>query len=430
MGNKNKTPLFSEHFSPCLTKTTNLLVEKGEGPYLITTKGEKYLDLVQGIAVNALGHSHPAIVDASCKQIKNLIHGSFNLVNFPSTLQLASEMRKITPGKLDMFFFTNSGAETIEASLKLARYISGRTSFIAFSGSFHGRTMGAASITSSNMRFRKSYAPFLSQVYFVPYPYCFRCAFGKDVDTCNIECLNYVKNEFHYAIPPDDVSAVIFEPILGEGGYIVPPSKYVHALREMCDRHRIYLIFDEVQSGMGRTGKMFSGEHYNIVPDILCLGKAVGGGFPLAILASTKENMTKWETGAHGTTFGGHPVAAAAALAQLKILTREGFLKEVEKKGRHFRSRLMDLAEKFPEIGDVRGLGLMLGIEFITEGKAPNPEKAKSVQKYLFEKNILVMTCGAFKQVLRFTPPLNISETLLDHTINVLKDALDAGTRT
>ena len=421
---------YPEYFTPALTKATNLLIERGEGPYLFTTDGERYLDLVQGIAVNALGHAHPALVEAACAQIRKMIHGSFNLINYPSALQLAITLRKLTPGNLDMFFFTNTGAESVEGGLKLARYVSGKSGSIAFRGGFHGRTMGAASVTSSHVSFRKHYAPFLPQVYFAPYPYCYRCSFGQRVETCHLECLEYLKEDFHYVIPREDVSAVLFELVMGEGGYIVPPEKYVKALRTLCDDYGLLLIFDEVQTGMGRTGKLFASDVFGVVPDILVMGKAIGAGFPLAIVASTKERMEKWESGAHGTTFGGNPVACAAALAQLEIISQEKFLESVRKKGEAFRNRLKALQQRFAEIGDVRGVGLMNGIELVKEGKAPDPDKATFIRKYFMDKKILVLSCGVFKNVIRFIPPLNVEESLLEQVVHTLEEALKKSVKT
>jgi 4-aminobutyrate aminotransferase len=424
MGFETEEWNYSEYFTPSLAKATHRLIERGEGPYLITTSGEKYIDFVQGIAVNALGHAHPALVEAACNQVKKLVHGSFNLINYPSALQLAMKLREVTPPRLDMFFFTNTGAESVETGLKLARYTTRKHGIIAFRGGFHGRTMGAASVTSSNVNFRKYYSPFLPQVYFAPYPYCFRCSFGQKVETCNLQCLDYLKEDFHYSIPPEDVSAVLFEPVMGEGGYVVPPAKYVKALRKMCDELGFLLIFDEVQTGLGRTGKLFASEVYNVIPDILCMGKAVGGGFPLGIVASTKERMSRWETGTHGTTFGGNPVACATALVQLEIITQDGFLQAVSRKGERFRSGLLELKKRFSEIGDVRGTGLMNAIELVKDEKTPNSERADNIRKFLFEKKILVLTCGAYKNVIRFVPPLNIDNALLDHVLSILEEAL------
>ena len=416
--------IYPEYFSPSLTKATQLHIEKGNGPYLYSTSGEQYLDLVQGIAVNALGHCHPVVVNAACEQIRKLIHCSFNVFNYDSALALAVELRKLTPKSLEMFFFTNTGAESIEGSLKLSRYLSGKSGIIAFRGGFHGRTMGASSVTSSNVKFRKHYAPFIPQVYFAPYPYCYRCKFGQRVESCNLECMEYLKEDFNYLIPSEDISAVLFEPVMGEGGYVVPPEKYVTALRSLCDSLGILLIFDEVQTGLGRTGKMFAFEHFNVEPDILSMGKAIGGGFPLAVIASSKERMMKWESGAHGTTFGGHPVACAAAIAQLRIIAEEGFLKTVIDKGAQFRSQLLELKTRYEQIGDVRGLGLMNAVEFVKENKKPDPERAAYIQKYFLEKKVLVLTCGTFKNVMRFIPPLNIDSTLLNLVIDIFDEAL------
>jgi len=424
MESRNLQLIYQEYFAPTLAKATQLLIERGDGPYLYTTSGEKYLDLVQGIAVNALGHCHPAVVDAACKQIQKLIHGSFNLLNYDSALRLAIELRKLTPKSLDMFFFTNTGAESVEGSLKLARYVTGRSGVIAFRGGFHGRTMGAASVTSSNVKFRKHYAPFLPQIYFAPYPYCYRCSFGQTIESCRLECLEYLKEDFHYVIPAEDISAVLFEPVMGEGGYVVPPQKYVRALRSLCEGLGILLIFDEVQTGIGRTGKMFAFEHFDVAPDILCIGKAIGGGFPLAVISSSKDRMMKWESGAHGTTFGGHPVACAAAIAQLEIIGKEGFLMEVSGKGERFRNQLSELKTHYQQMGDVRGIGLMNAVEIVKEDKKPDSERAASIQKYLQEKKILVLTCGPFKNVIRFIPPLNIDSSLLSQVVDRFDEAL------
>jgi 4-aminobutyrate aminotransferase len=424
MKNRDLQSMYPEYFAPTLAKATQLLIERGDGPYLYTSSGDKYLDFVQGIAVNALGHCHPAVVDAACKQIQKLIHASFNLLNYDSALHLAVELRKLTPKSLDMFFFSNTGAESVEGSLKLARYVTGRSGVIAFRGGFHGRTMGAASVTSSNVKFRKHYAPFLPQIYFAPYPYCYRCSFSQSVESCSLECLEYLKQDFHYVIPTEDISAVLFEPVMGEGGYVVPPPKYVRALRSLCDGLGILLIFDEVQTGIGRTGKMFAFEHFDVAPDILSLGKAIGAGFPLAVIASSKDRMMKWESGAHGTTFGGHPVACAAAIAQLKIIADQSFLREVSDKGEKFRNQLSELGMRYQQMGDVRGMGLMNAVEIVKEDKTPDSDRASLIQKYLHEKKILLLTCGPFKNVIRFIPPLNIESSLLDQVIDRFDEAL------
>jgi 4-aminobutyrate aminotransferase len=228
-------------------------------------------------------------------------------------------------------------------------------------------------------------------------------------------------------VPAEDTAAIIFEPVMGEGGYVVPPAKYVQALRSLCNELKIDLIFDEVQTGIGRTGKMYACEHFGVVPDILSMGKAIGGGFPLGIVASTRERMARWEPGAHGTTFGGHPVACAAGLALLSIITEEGFLEEVERKGDLFRKGLRELQKRFPGIGDVRGLGLMNAVEFVKERKVPDTEKATFVRNYLYERKILVMGCGTYKNAIRFIPPLNVEDTMIERVLETLEDAFEVG---
>jgi len=416
--------MYEDLFSPCMIKMSHMLIERGDGPYVYLQSGEKYLDLVQGVAVNNLGHCHPEVVEAACDQMKKIIHGSLFLANYPSIMEFAATLKDALPEGLDMFFFSNTGTESVEGALKLARFTTKRSGTIALRGSYHGRSMGAASLTTSTVLFRKNYAPFLPQVYFAPFPYCYRCSFGKEEKTCELECLNYLKEDFKHIIPKEDISALIFEPIQGEGGYIVPPVKYVKALRELCNEQGLLLICDEVQTGVGRTGKMLAVEHFGITPDIVTMGKAVGGGFQLGVVAASKELMQKWTPGTHGTTFGGHPVAAAAGVVTLNIINNDDFLEDVTKKGKYFRSRLRSLAETYPEIGDVRGLGLMNAIEFVKDGKEPDTEKAMAVRDYFFEQNILILPCGVNKNVLRFIPPLNISLDLLDRVIQTLKNGL------
>jgi len=410
----------SKHFSPALAKSTDLILERGEGPYVFTVDGKRYLDMVQGIAVNALGHCHPALVEAACKQINTLGHASFNLASFPSTLALGEELSKFTPGDLDMFMLANSGAEAVDCALKLARYLTRRSCFVAFRGGFHGRTFGATSVTSSKASFRQNYAPWTPHVHFAFYPYCYRCPFHQKNDSCNLDCLQCLEQDLHYSLPAQDVAAVIFELVQGEGGYIVPPKRYVKALRELCNKHGWLFIADEIQTGIGRTGKMFACEHFGLVPDIMCLGKALGGGFPLSAVAASPDLLGKWPAGAHGGTFGGHPVAAATGVAILRMVGDAAFLASVEAKGEHLRQRLNQLKQKHACIGDVRGLGLMNAVEFITPDGADDPETTGRVVKGLREEGILVMNCGVHGQNVRLIPPLNIEVSILDEVVEAL----------
>jgi len=416
---------YYEHFTTAPKKVTNLVVDRGEGVYLYTIDGEKYLDFVQGVAANALGHCHSALTAAAVSQLQQLGHASFNLVSYPSALILAAELRKWT-GRLDKFFFTNSGAEGVESALKLARYVSGKSSVIAFRGSFHGRTMGAASVTGSSAKFRKHYAPFVPQVYFAPYPYCFRCPFHQNVETCGLDCLTYLLDDFEHFIPAEDVSAVLFEPVMGEGGYVVPPKRYVKALSGICREKEILLMFDEVQSGIGRTGQMFAFQHFGIEPDILILGKAVGGGYPLAVVAANRQLMDKWPPGSHGSTFGGHPVACAAGYVQLEHIGADGFLESVAARGDYFKKQLIELQKKHREIGDVRGIGMMNAIELVKPDGAPDPEKTAAIVAFMFSQKILVYTCGVRGNILRFMPPLNVETAILNQVLDTLDQSFCA----
>lgn len=424
MDNNELINLYQQLFAPSLKKATDLVIERAEGPYLFTQDGERYLDFVQGIAVNQLGHCHPTLVEAACEQIKRMAHVSFNLASYPAALEMAAALKQLLSGGIDSFFFSNTGAEAVEGALKLARYVSGKSSMVAFRGSFHGRTMGAASVTSSNVNFRKHYAPFMPQVYFAPYPYCYRCPFNQRPEKCHLECLDYLKQDLNYIIPAEDVAAVLFEPIQGEGGYIVPPQRYVEGLSELVRSLGAFLIFDEIQTGMGRTGRLFAFENFSIIPDIMCLGKAVGGGYPLSIVAARREIMERWMPGAHGTTFGGHPVACAAGMAMLRIVSTPEFLTSVVSKGQFFRSGLRDLQSKFAAIGDIRGLGLMNAIELVDEQGQPNPSLASQITERLKKRKILVLTCGVKGQAVRFIPPLNIEQGLLEHFLEVLEEVI------
>ncbi len=411
-------------FTPALQRATQLNFERGEGPYLYTTDGKKYLDFVQGIAVNALGHCHPKIVNAIEEQANKLIHGSFNLGYYPSALTLADKLAGITPGDLNQFFFSNSGAEAVEGTLKLARYRTGRKAFLAFRGSFHGRTFGAISMTSSTVSFRKGYEPLLPGIYHVPYPYCYRCPYGRDVETCSLECLEEIKTTFQYLVPPDEVATALFEPVQGEGGYIVPPEKYVHELAKLCQDHSILLAFDEIQTGFGRTGRMFAAEHFDIVPDILVLGKAIGGGLPLSAVVANQELMGEWPPGAHGGTFGANPISCAAAAASLQAIEEEQALENCRNNGAYFKDKLEELQGRFNFIGDVRGLGLMLALELVDAKGNPDADLNKRINNNCQENGLLLFPCGTFKNCIRFISPLNVSRAVIDEALQIFEQAL------
>ncbi len=416
---------YKEYLSPVLFKATDMVMESGKGSYMTDVDGNEYLDFVQGIAVNALGHCHPEVVKAICEQTGKLITGSFNLVNYPSTLLFAKELTSITPEGLDVVFFSNGGAEANDGALKLAKNFTHRPGIIAFRGSFHGRTIGAASITGSNSKYRKNQEPLLPSVYFAPYPTCYRCVYNQTEDKCSLDCLQELQRTFDYLIAPENVAAVIFEPVMGEGGYVVPPKRYVQELRKLCTQHGILLIFDEIQSGFGRTGTMFATENFDVIPDIMTLGKAIAGGLPMSAIVSTKEIMDSWKPGMHGTTFGGHPVCAAAGLAVLKVLKEENVIDNVNTQGAYLKGRLLEMQKSNPVMGDVRGLGLMMAVEFINpEDKSPNADALNRIKDFCFKNGLMTLSCGVYGNGFRFATPLNIKRADLDKGLAIFEAAL------
>ena len=418
---------YKEYLSPALAKATDLIIEKGQGVYVTDVNGEEYLDFVQGIAVNAFGHNHPRITEAAKAQVDKLITASFNLVNYPATLELAKRLAEKTPGELNSIFFSNGGSEANDGAIKLARNYTKRPGIIAMRGSFHGRSLGATSITGSNSKYRKNQEPLVPSVYFTPYPNCFRCPYNTTCENCQLECLRELQWTFDYLIAPENVAAVIMEPVMGEGGYVVPPQKYMEGLSALLNKHGILLIFDEIQSGYGRTGKMFASEHFGIVPDIMTMGKAIAGGFPMSAIASTKEIMDSWLPGMHGTTFGGHPVCAAAGLAVLDLFEEEHTLDNVKEQGDYLKSRLQKLQKQYPIIGDVRGLGLMVAAEFVDpEDNSPSAEMLNAVKDYCFNEHMLTLSCGVYGNGFRFATPLNITREELDKGLEIFERALAA----
>jgi 4-aminobutyrate aminotransferase len=404
---------------------TDILAKKAERIYIEDVNGRRYMDFTSGLATTNIGHNHPAVVEAIRKQAESLIHSGC-IFYYEPLLQLPEKMGEVTPPGLDMFFFANSGAEAVEGSLKLARFSTGRQGVVAFTGGFHGRTFGAMSLTTSSMRYRRSYQPFVPSVYHSPYPYCFRCFFGQRPATCSMDCYSHLERLFKHLIPPDEVACIIIEPVLGEGGYAVPPKEFLKRLRELCDEWNILLIFDEVQAGMGRTGKWFASEHFGVVPDIMTVAKGIASGMPLSAIVSRKEIMEKWPRGAHGTTFGGNPVSCAAAIATIEVMQKEGLLDNAFRAGQQAMKRLLVMQERFSPIGDVRGLGLMIGIEFVREGGLPDTEGLRKVMDFCLEGGLILLECGVDKNIIRLAPPLCVKTEELDAGLDILESALGA----
>lgn len=419
--------------APSLLRVYPLVVKRAYGCIVEDVDGHQFLDCMAGIAVCSTGHCHPRVVRAIQEQAKRWLHICGADFYDPQYITLAERLAAIAPGEEPKkVFLGNSGAEAVEAALKLARYHAGRPYMIAFFGAFHGRTMGAVSLTASKPVHHRGFAPLLPGIVHIPYGYCYRCAYNLTYPSCNLACVDFIEHTLmEKSIPPDEVAAIFVEPVQGEGGYVVPPNGWLQKLRALCDRYGILLVADEVQSGMGRTGKWFAIEHWNVVPDILCVAKALASGMPVSAMVARESVMT-WPVGAHGSTFGGNPVACAAALATIEVIEQDGLMENAVRVGNRLLDGLRELAREGeragrpPFIGDVRGLGLMIGVELVQdpETRAPAREEAAAVMRECFHRGLLVLTCGASS--IRFAPPLVITEAEADRALAIFADALGA----
>lgn len=417
---------YKEYLSPALAKATDLVIRSGKGCYITDVNGEKYLDYVQGIAVNALGHCHPAVIEAITKQANSIINASFNLVNFEPTLTLAKRLSEVTPGELNSVFFSNGGSEANDGAIKLAKAYTKRPAIISFKGSFHGRSIGATTITASNSKYRKYYEPMMGSVYFATYPSKDLCPAGFNEEQRTKYCLDELQSLFDYVVAPEMVAGIIMEPVQGEGGYVVPSKEFVQGIRDICTKHGIMMIIDEIQSGYGRTGKMFACQNFDVVPDIMTVGKAIAGGLPMSAIISTKEIMAEWHAGMHGTTFGGNPVCAASANAVLDVYEKENILENCNKMGEYLRGKLAVIKEKHSCISDIRGLGLMVAIEFSHEDGTPGGDIWAKVKAECLKRHLLTLNCGVHGNGMRFATPLNVTEKEIDEGLAILEDSLTA----
>jgi len=412
-----------EVFTPALHIYHPVAIEKGDGCRVIDREGKSYLDCSAGLAVLNIGHNHPRVMSRVAEQCSRFVHTGGVYYN-ETTVAAAELLTTVTPTGLDMLFFSNSGAEAVEGALKLARHVTGRQGIIAFSGAFHGRTLGAVSVTSSSARYRERYHPLLPSVYHAPYPFCFRCPFGCTAVTCTLSCLNYLKVMLRHTITPKEVAAVIIEPVLGEGGYAPAPAPFLEGLRRLCDEHGILLIFDEVQSGMGRTGHWFAAQGCGVDPDIMTVAKGIASGFPLSALVSRRDIMEKWPSGAHGTTFGGNPVSCAAAIATIEAIRDEGLLPRCRKLGERALERFRLLRGEHAVIGDVRGMGLMIGVELVESDGTPATRACERLLDECLKRGLIVINCGPERNVVRFIPPLTIGDEELDEALAIFAAAL------
>ena len=411
--------------SPSYTRSYPLVAERGEGAIVEDPDGNRFLDFAAGIAVVATGHCHPRVVKAIQEQAAKLIHMSGTDFYYENMVVLAEKLASLVSsgGSPRRVYFGNSGTEAVEAAIKLARYHSGRGQFVAFVGAFHGRTMGSLALTASKSAQQKGFFPVMPGVHHMPYAYCYRCAYGKEPDSCAVECVQAIETElFRTAVSAQDVAAIFVEPIQGEGGYVVPPRKFFDELRRLADRHGILLVADEVQSGMGRTGKMFASEHFGLEPDVMALAKGIASGMPLGAMVARAELMN-WPAGAHASTFGGNPVAVTASLATIELLEQE-LVDNAARVGAHLMDKLRDLPRRIPIVGDVRGLGLMIGIELVRDQvtKERAGELRDRVVQMCFERGLLVL--GAGPNTIRLCPPMVINKDQADFAAQTIEECL------
>jgi 4-aminobutyrate aminotransferase len=407
----------TSHLSNVWFSLTDLKVSHGKGCWVTTTTGEEYLDFAAGIAVNSTGHAHPHVAKAIADQAQRFIHAQVNVFKHDLLEPLAAKLTELTPGAIDTFFFANSGAEITEASVKLAKQATKRPNVIVFSGSFHGRTHLAMAMTTSKTGYRAGHAPLPSGIFVAPYP----DPLAADQDAEVKRALYGFDHLLKAMTAPDETAAVILEPVLGEGGYIPAPAAFMHGIVERCKAHGILFIADEVQSGFGRTGRMFSVEHYGIEPDIICIAKGIASGFPFAALGTRRELDDKWPTGSHGGTYGGNAMGCAAALATIDVMTAPGFLDNVRTRGEQLWNGVRELQKEHKTILDVRGPGLMVGTEF------DDAARVAAVQKHCLEEGrLILMNAGTYGRVLRWMPPLVVNEEEINIALRAFENALKA----
>ncbi len=415
------------HLSPAWTHYSTVIAERGEGALLYGEDGRAYLDFTCGIAVTNTGHCHPRVVEAVQRQAGLLLHGQANIVFHRPMLELVQELLPLV-APLDGFFFSNSGAEAVEGAVKLARMATGRQNIIVFQGSFHGRTVGAMSLTTSKTIYRAGYQPLMAGVFVAPYPYAYR--YGWDAELTSAWCLDELDLLLMTQTAPHETAAILVEPILGEGGYVVPPASFLRGLRERCDRHGILLILDEIQTGFGRTGKWFAWEHFGVQADIVTVAKGLASGLPLSGVIASLELMQRWTPGSHGGTYGGNIIATAAAVATIQAIREENMLENATQRGAQLSAGLRHLQEEYPVLGDVRGLGLMIGVEFRDAAGQPDKKTAKAVSAGCLERGLMLLTCGPWDNTVRWIPPLVVTPAQIDQSLSIFADALRAAKST
>jgi 4-aminobutyrate aminotransferase len=407
----------SNNLSNVWSSLTGLQVVSGKGCWVTTDTGDEYLDFAAGIAVNSTGHSHPKVAKAIADQAQRFIHAQVNVFRHDLLQPLAAKLAELTPGRIDTFFFSNSGAEITEASIKLAKQATKRPNTIVFGGSFHGRTHMAMAMTTSKTVYRAGYAPLPSGIFVAPYP----DPLAADHDAEVARCLAAFDHLLKTTTAPDETAAVILEPVQGEGGYNPVPAAFIHGIVERCNQHGIMFVADEVQSGFGRTGKMFAVEHFGVEPDIICMAKGIASGFPFSALGTRRELDDQWTTGSHGGTYGGNAMGCAAALATIEIMQEPGFMENIVARGEQLMAGIKELQREHDVIVDVRGLGIMIGTEF------SDAARVSAVQKHCLEEGrVILMNAGTYGKCLRWMPPLVVNEDEIEIALAAFAAALKA----
>ena len=415
-----------ELLAPCLSQDwPNMPAAWAEGVYVYDREGKRYLDFLAGFGACNAGHNHPRIVAAAREQMKHMVHAPAGVMAHQPLLRLAHELGSVAPGGANMFFFGNSGSEAVDGALKMARYVTGRSDFIAFLGSFHGRMLGGTAVTASKVAYRRGHGPHLPGVHFARFPYPYRSLAPTEED-CVEEALGDIHRLFEYLVPPEDVAGMLVEPVQGEGGYIFPPRGWLQALRNICDEHGILLIFDEVQAGFGRTGEWFAADLYDVEPDVVCMAKGIANGFRLSALGARREIMGRWGAASHGTTYGGNPMACAAALATLDVIREEGLLENARRKGDYMMGVLRDLQGESSIVGEVRGAGLMIAVEFVKPDtdREPHTEAVRRILDRCLQDGLLMYPCGHWTQTIRLIPPLTIDRPQVEEGLDIFRRAV------
>jgi 4-aminobutyrate aminotransferase len=410
--------------SPLLKQATPVLVERGEGVYLFDEAGRRYLDFTAGIGVTSTGHCHPRVVAAAQEQVGKLVHGQYTTVMHRPLLALAERLGDVLPGEIDSVFFVNSGSEAVEAALRLVRQATSRPNIVTFQGGFHGRTMAAASLTTSGTKVRTGFAPMMAGVTIAPFPFAYH--YGWDEKTATEFALRELDYLFATVTAPDETAAFLVEPVLGEGGYVPAPAGFLEGLRERADRHGILLVLDEVQTGYGRTGKFWGHQHYDVTPDVIITAKGLASGFPLSAIAASTELMERARPGSQGGTYGGNAVACAAALATLDVIEAEGLVANAAERGTELIDGARKIGENTPSIGDVRGIGLMVASEFTAADGSPDTATANRAQQTAAEHGLLLLTCGAYGNVVRMIPPLIVDADQIEAGLRIWSETVAA----